>query len=138
MLVQMIHREYHNVYSEVDGLSTLLSYKTSNAGCCKARAAALERSSAPCKQKYSCSTGHGAAAPGVTATDVAVSCVCAGPFASGVGHIGVSSQPLCESASGDGAGSDSPCCSSQWSEACSRLRLLRISQTTAPRSQSTI
>ena len=35
--VQMIHREYHNVYSEVDGLSTLLGYKTSNAGCCKVR-----------------------------------------------------------------------------------------------------
>jgi len=33
----MIHREYHNVYSEVDALSTLLGYKTSNAGCCKAR-----------------------------------------------------------------------------------------------------
>jgi hypothetical protein len=42
----MIHREYHNVYSEVDGLSTLLGYKTSNAGCCKARAADLGRSSA--------------------------------------------------------------------------------------------
>ncbi len=35
--LQMIHREYHNVYSEVDALSTLLGYKTSNAGCCKAR-----------------------------------------------------------------------------------------------------
>lgn len=33
----MIHREYQNVYSEVDALSTLLGYKTSNAGCCKAR-----------------------------------------------------------------------------------------------------
>ena len=36
--LQMIHREYQNVYSEVDALSTLLGYKTSNAGCCKVRA----------------------------------------------------------------------------------------------------
>ena len=36
-MAQMVHREYGNVYDEVNALSTLLGYKTSNAGCCKAR-----------------------------------------------------------------------------------------------------
>ena len=36
IMAQMVHREYGNVYDEVNALSTLLGYKTSNAGCCKA------------------------------------------------------------------------------------------------------
>lgn len=31
----MIHRETNSVYGEVQALSTLLGYKTQNAGCCK-------------------------------------------------------------------------------------------------------
>ena len=33
--LQMINRQNGGVYSEVDGFSTLLKYKTANAGCCK-------------------------------------------------------------------------------------------------------
>ena len=31
----MIHQTNGSVYSEVDAFSTLLNYKTANAGCCK-------------------------------------------------------------------------------------------------------
>jgi hypothetical protein len=31
----MIHQESQTPYSEVEGLSLLLGYKTANAGCCK-------------------------------------------------------------------------------------------------------
>lgn len=33
----MVHRDTNTVYSEVEGLSLLLGYKTANAGCCKVR-----------------------------------------------------------------------------------------------------
>lgn len=33
----MIHRETNSVYGEVAALSTLLGYRTQNAGCCKVR-----------------------------------------------------------------------------------------------------
>lgn len=32
---QMVHKESTVPYGEVEGFSTLLGYKTSNAGCCK-------------------------------------------------------------------------------------------------------
>ena len=34
-LLQMVHKESTVPYGEVEGFSTLLGYKTSNAGCCK-------------------------------------------------------------------------------------------------------
>ena len=32
---QMLHTQYRQPYSEVDGLVTLLKYQVANAGCCK-------------------------------------------------------------------------------------------------------
>ena len=63
--LQMIHREYHNVYSEVDALSTLLGYKTSNAGCCK-----VQKSLAgfPAGPVHSWAQRHGWTKPVVAAT----------------------------------------------------------------------
>jgi hypothetical protein len=33
----MVHQEGNIVYAEVEALSVLMGYKTSNAGCCKVR-----------------------------------------------------------------------------------------------------
>lgn len=33
--LQMVHKDSTVPYGEVEGFSTLLGYKTSNAGCCK-------------------------------------------------------------------------------------------------------
>jgi hypothetical protein len=34
-VLQMVHKDSTVPYGEVEGFSTLLGYKTSNAGCCK-------------------------------------------------------------------------------------------------------
>ena len=35
IVLQMVHKDSTVPYGEVEGFSTLLGYKTSNAGCCK-------------------------------------------------------------------------------------------------------